>query len=66
MISGHACATVHSVFIFQNPQLIGSISVLHNVLVPARLARKRGLEGEARRLLTTLGLSHAWNICPIN
>jgi len=32
--------------------------VLHNVLVPARLARKRGLEGEARRLLTTLGLSH--------
>jgi putative ABC transport system ATP-binding protein len=45
-------------FIFQNPQLIGSLSVLHNVLVPARLARKRGLEDEARRLLTTLGLSH--------
>jgi putative ABC transport system ATP-binding protein len=45
-------------FIFQNPQLIGSLSVLHNVLVPARLARKRGLEGEALRLLTTLGLSH--------
>ena len=45
-------------FIFQNPQLIGSLSVLHNVLVPARLARKRGMEDEAIRLLTKLGLAH--------
>lgn len=45
-------------FIFQNPQLIGSLSVLENVLVPARLARKRGQEKAAGRALEVLGLSH--------
>jgi ABC-type lipoprotein export system ATPase subunit len=45
-------------FIFQNPQLIGSLSLLDNVLVPARLARKRGLEGAAERTLGALGLDH--------
>lgn len=45
-------------FVFQNPQLIGSLSVLDNVLVPARLARKRNLEVAAAKTLATLGLSH--------
>lgn len=45
-------------FIFQNPQLIGSLSVLDNVLVPARLARRRGMEKAATTLLCQLGLEH--------
>jgi ABC-type lipoprotein export system ATPase subunit len=45
-------------FIFQNPQLIGSLSVLDNVLVPARLARKRGMEEEAIRTLESFGLKN--------
>jgi putative ABC transport system ATP-binding protein len=45
-------------FVFQNPQLIGSLSVLDNVLVPARLARLRNLETAAVKALQTLGLHH--------
>ncbi|MBJ6724339.1 ABC transporter ATP-binding protein [Geomesophilobacter sediminis] len=45
-------------FIFQNPQLIGSLSVLDNVLVPARLARLGGMESAARKTLEALGLGH--------
>ena len=45
-------------FIFQHPQLLGALSVLDNVLVPARFARQSGLEDEAKRLLTELGLAH--------
>lgn len=45
-------------FIFQNPQLIGSLSVLDNVLVPARLARNRGATTSALRLLEEFGLGH--------
>jgi ABC-type lipoprotein export system ATPase subunit len=51
-------------FIFQSPQLIGSLSVLDNVLVPARLARKRGLEGAAEKTLETLGLEHRLHHLP--
>jgi ABC-type lipoprotein export system ATPase subunit len=51
-------------FIFQNPQLIGSLSVLDNVLVPARLARKRGLETSAKRVLESLGLEHRLHHLP--
>jgi len=43
-------------FIFQNPQLIGSLSVLDNVLVPARLARRGDLQVKAERILKELGL----------
>ena len=43
-------------FVFQNPQLIGTLSALDNVLVPARLAGKRNLRSEAERLLEKLGL----------
>jgi ABC-type lipoprotein export system ATPase subunit len=45
-------------YIFQHPQLIASLSVLENVLVPARLARKAHLEQHAAALLERLGLSH--------
>lgn len=45
-------------FLFQHTQLIGSITVLDNVLVPALLARKKGMEQRAKELLDNLGLSH--------
>jgi ABC-type lipoprotein export system ATPase subunit len=45
-------------FVFQNPQLIGTLSVLDNVLVPARLARRRDLRSKAERLLEYLGLDN--------
>lgn len=48
----------HFGFIFQNPQLIGSLSVLDNVLVPARLARKGNLQQRAEQLLKDLGLGN--------
>lgn len=51
-------------FIFQNPQLIGSLSVLDNVLVPALLARKRGLEPKAEKLLKDLGLKNRLSYLP--
>lgn len=43
-------------FIFQNPQLIGSLSVLDNVLMPARLARKQNQTDKAVEILHDLGL----------
>jgi putative ABC transport system ATP-binding protein len=51
-------------FVFQNPQLIGSLSVLDNVLVPALLARKRGLEPKAEKLLKELGLKNRLSYLP--
>lgn len=45
-------------FIFQGTQLIGSLTVLDNVLVPGYLARRRGLEAKAKRLLDELEMSH--------
>ncbi len=44
-------------FLFQSCQLLGSLTVLDNVLVPGYLARRRGLEDRAKRLLGELGLS---------
>ena len=48
----------HFGFIFQNPQLIGSLSVLDNVLVPAALARRSKMQTQAVALLEDLGLRH--------
>ncbi|MCB6993585.1 ABC transporter ATP-binding protein [bacterium 210820-DFI.6.37] len=45
-------------FIFQHTQLIGSITVLDNVLVPAFLAGRQDLSQRAEALLEELGLSH--------
>jgi ABC-type lipoprotein export system ATPase subunit len=46
----------HFGFIFQNPQLISSLSVLDNVLVPASLGRKNNLQTRAEAILEGLGL----------
>lgn len=54
----------HFGFIFQNPQLIGSLTVLDNVLVPARLARKGNLQKKAEKLLTELGLGNRLRYLP--
>lgn len=43
-------------FIFQHTQLIGSINVLDNVLIPSLIAGERGLESKAVILLEELGL----------
>lgn len=51
-------------FVFQNPQLIGSLSVLENVLVPSRLARKSGMTPAAERILESLGLEHRMHHLP--
>ena len=51
-------------FIFQSPQLIGSLSVLDNVLVPARLARRRNQEAKARQTLADIGLQHRLTYFP--
>ena len=48
----------HFGFIFQTPQLIGSLCVLDNVLVPARLARRDNLQSKAEKLLKDLGLQN--------
>lgn len=51
-------------FIFQNPQLIGSLSVKDNVLVPAYLARKTNLEAKAKQILKEMGLENRLNYFP--
>lgn len=51
-------------FVFQNPQLIGSLSVLDNVLVPARLARRGGMRPKAEHLLEGLGLENRLRYLP--
>ncbi len=51
-------------FVFQSPQLIGSLSVLDNVLVPAQLARKRSLETKAATILKDLGLKNRLDYLP--
>ena len=48
----------HFGFIFQNPQLIGSLSVLDNVLAPAFLSGKNHMENRAAALLESLGLKN--------
>ena len=45
-------------FVFQHTQLIGSLRVIDNVLVPAMLAGRGDLEGRAADLLGAYGLSH--------
>jgi putative ABC transport system ATP-binding protein len=51
-------------FIFQSTQLIGSLTVLDNVLVPAYLGRKPNLESKAIKILTELGLQNRMNYYP--
>lgn len=51
-------------FIFQSASLIGSLSVLDNVLVPAYLARKTPMKEKAVQLLDELGLGHRLDYYP--
>lgn len=51
-------------FLFQHTQLIGSVTVLDNVLVPALLARKKGMEERAKMLIDELGISHRMHHYP--
>lgn len=44
-------------FIFQSAQLIGSSTVLENVMIPAVLSRDRGCGARARQLLERFGLA---------
>lgn len=45
-------------FVFQNFQLISTLTALENVMVPAELAGQKGAEAQARDLLDKVGLSH--------
>lgn len=51
-------------FIFQNTQLLNSLTVLENVLLPADLARIRGKEKPAKELLAELGLKDRLSYYP--
>jgi putative ABC transport system ATP-binding protein len=51
-------------FVFQNPQLIGSLSVLDNVLVPAFLARRKDLRAKAESILERLGMERRFKYLP--
>jgi ABC-type lipoprotein export system ATPase subunit len=51
-------------FIFQSANLIGSLTVLDNVLVPAHLARKHQMVAKAVQLLAELELSHRLDYYP--
>lgn len=46
-------------FVFQNCNLLEGYSVLDNVLMPARIARRRPLESEGRALLAQVGMEES-------
>lgn len=43
-------------FVFQHTQLVGSITVLDNVIIPGLFAKVKGIEAKAMELLDELGL----------
>jgi putative ABC transport system ATP-binding protein len=47
----------HVGFVFQSFQLLGSLTALENVMLPAELRGERGAEGEARAFLGRVGLA---------
>lgn len=51
-------------FIFQSTQLIPSLTVLDNVLVPSLLARRKGLEERAKELLCQMGMEQRLGFYP--
>jgi len=51
-------------FIFQSANLIDSLNVLDNVLVPAYLGRHKALEEKAVQSLSDLGLAHRLDYYP--
>ena len=55
----------HVGFVFQNFQLIPTLTALENVLVPLELRGERGKETEARELLARVGLGEREDHFPI-
>ncbi|MGC4072756.1 MAG: ABC transporter ATP-binding protein [Nibricoccus sp.] len=55
----------HVGFVFQNFQLIPTLTALENVLVPLELRGERGKEAEARELLARVGLGERENHFPV-
>jgi putative ABC transport system ATP-binding protein len=55
----------HVGFVFQNFQLIPTLTALENVLVPLELRGERGRETEARELLARVGLGEREDHFPI-
>ena len=51
-------------YVFQNFHLIPTLTVRENVLLPLAFYRKPGLDGEADKLLTQLGLGHRLHHLP--
>lgn len=51
-------------YVFQNFHLIPSLTVRENVILPLAFYRKSGLDGEADRLLSMLGLGRRVNHLP--
>ncbi len=56
---------LHIGFVFQNFQLIPTLTALENVLVPVELRGERGAEPVARDLLTRVGLGERCDHYPI-
>ncbi|MDB6094642.1 MAG: transporter related [Verrucomicrobia bacterium] len=55
----------HVGFVFQNFQLIPTLTALENVLVPVELAGDSSREGEARELLARVGLGERYGHYPV-
>lgn len=55
----------HVGFVFQNFQLIPTLTALENVLVPVELRGENGREGEARELLARVGLGERCEHYPV-
>lgn len=55
----------HVGFVFQNFQLIPTLTALENVLVPVELRGEGGCEGEARELLGRVGLGERFDHYPV-
>lgn len=55
----------HVGFVFQNFQLIPTLTALENILVPVELRGEAGLEPEARELLARVGLGERCDHYPV-
>ena len=55
----------HVGFVFQNFQLIPTLTALENVLVPVELRGESGREAEARELLSRVGLGERFDHYPV-
>jgi putative ABC transport system ATP-binding protein len=56
---------VHVGFVFQNFQLVPTLTALENVLVPVELRGESGREAEGRELLARVGLGERYDHYPV-